>query len=72
MPSIEKYDNTSKYTLQVTIDIDGAGFHGFFLIPQQLTKWILSHRRDTIATLVGKNRINNSLPHLYVGIYALM
>ena len=51
MASIEKYDNTYKYTLQVTIDIDGAGFHRFFLITQQLTKWILSHRRDTIASM---------------------
>ena len=50
---MEKYDNTHKYTLQVTIDIDGTGFHRFLLIPQQLTKWILSHRRDTIATVLS-------------------
>ena len=50
LPSIEKYDNTYKFTLQVTSHIDGVAFHWFFLIPQQLTKWILSHRRYTIAT----------------------
>ena len=51
LPSIEKYDNTYKFTLQVTSHIDGIAFHWFFLIPQQLTKWILSHRRCTIAMM---------------------
>ena len=69
MPSIGKYDNKCKYTLQVTIDIDGAGFHGFFLITQQLTKWILPHRRDTIATDIMNNEIyivNDESGNVYV------
>ena len=55
LPSIEKYDNTYKFTLQVTSHIDGVAFHWFFLIPQQLTKWILSHQRYTIATFWMSN-----------------
>ena len=69
LPSIEKYDNTYKFTLQVTSHIDGIAFHWFFLIPQQLTKWILSHRRYTIATLWTQcvlNSINYSIDCIFM------
>ena len=81
LPSIEKYDNTYKFTLQVTSHIDGVAFHGFFLIPQQLTKWILSHRRYTIATCKtttttkysnAKDEMANSFwycLHLQIGLF---